>query len=227
MNDIPRAGRARTLSEDAYQFIRAEILSCRLVPGSKLKINVFCERLDVSLGAVREALSKLSSEGLVLAEAQRGFRVAPVSRDELIDLTQTRIEIECLCLAQAIQNGDIAWESHIVASFHSLSRIEESQPGDNARLSEAWAQAHGEFHTALVAACQSPVKLRIRKSLYEQTERYRRLSFPTGLGRRDLNMEHKAIMDAALARKPERACEAMNQHLRLTADILLSASFTT
>lgn len=215
-----------TLADDVYRQIRADILACRIAPGTKLRINEFCERFGVSLGAVREALSKLSADGLVVAEAQKGYQVAPVSRDELVDLTQTRIEIECLCLRDAIATGDLEWESRIVASFHRLTRIDEHDKTDTARLSDAWIVAHSEFHSALVSACRSEVKLRIRHALYEQTERYRRLSVPVrGKAKRDVNGEHRALMSAALKRNTELACSLMAKHLGKTADILLSASF--
>lgn len=216
----------RTLAGDVYETLRSDILTCRVPPGSKIRINDVCEQLGVNLGAVREALSKLSSEGLVTSEAQRGFRVAPVSRQELIDLTSARIEIENLCLAEAIAVGDIAWESGIVASLHHLSRLPERDPDDRMRLSETWVVAHAAFHAALVAACRNSVKLRIRASLYDQSERYRRFSVPArGVSKRDTLSEHRAIADAALARDVPLVKQLMAEHLERTTKILMEAPF--
>src|SRR5690349_6839687 len=64
------------LTQRAYEELRADILSCRIPPGAKLKIQDLCTKFSVSLGAIREALSRLTSEGLVTAEPQRGFRAA-------------------------------------------------------------------------------------------------------------------------------------------------------
>ena len=116
MEALVRTQPARSLTEHAYEALRADILSCRLRPGLRLKIAELCERLGVSLGAVREALAKLTAEGLVIAEAQRGFRVAPVSSADLTDITRTRIDIESMCLARAIAVGGIEWEAGIVAA---------------------------------------------------------------------------------------------------------------
>ena len=216
----------RTLAGDVYETLRADILSCRVAPGTKLRINDIHSQLGVNLGAVREALSKLSSEGLVTAEAQKGFCVAPVSRQELVDLTSTRIDIENLCLAEAIANGDAAWESGIVASLHFLSRQSERDPADPARLSERWVVAHAAFHQALVDACRNGVKMRIRASLYDQSERYRRLSVPArGTANRDTLAEHRAIADAALAKDTPTATRLMGEHLNRTTEILLAAPF--
>ena len=216
----------RTLAGDVYETLRSDILTCRVPPSSKIRINDVCSQLGVNLGAVREALSKLSSEGLVTSEAQKGFRVAPVSRQELLDLTSARIDIENLCLTEAIANGDVVWESQIVASLHHLSRLPEREPEDQARLSESWVVAHGAFHQALVDACRNVVKLRIRLSLYDQSERYRRLSVPArGSKKRDTLVEHRSIASAALARDGPTVTTLMAEHLNKTTEILMKAPF--
>src|SRR3989337_152357 len=88
------ARKSTTLADDIYETVRSDILACRMAPGTKIKINDLGERNGVSLGAVREALSRLSAEGLVLARAQRGYSVASVSVDDLKDVSTARMEIE-------------------------------------------------------------------------------------------------------------------------------------
>lgn len=214
-----------SLTQDAYQRLRADLLACRLQPGMRLKINELCRTLSVSLSAVREALSRLTSEGLVVAEPQRGFRVAPISAEELRDLTGVRAQIEGLCLERAIAAGDVGWEAQLVAAFHRLSRTQERDPGDPQRMDEAWSAAHAAFHEALVGACDSPWLLRLRAILYAQSERYRRLSVPLAKITRDLNREHQDIMEAALARDAVLAGTLMTQHIELTTRVLLEQSW--
>ena len=213
----------QTLSEEVYRGIRSDVLECRLLPGTKLKINDFCTRFGVSLGAVREALARLAADGLVRSEPQRGFFVAPVSREDLVDLTRVRVDIEGLCLRAAIAAGDVAWESAIVAAFYRLSRVTERDPLDKAHLNASWSALHADFHLALVAACDSPWLLRLRTMLFEQSERYRKLSVPVRHGDRDVNAEHQTLMDAVIARDAEKGCAAMKAHLERTTDILLGA----
>lgn len=213
-----------SLTQAAYERLRGDVLTCRLRPGEKLVIGDLCRELGFSLGAVREALSRLTSEGLVIAEPQRGFRVAPISEDELLDLTQVRIQIECLCLEQSIAKGDVAWEARLVAAYHALSRIPEREPKDQDRLSETWINAHNEYHAALVGGCASPWLLRLRAILYAQSERYRRLSLPLARQARPVGDEHRDIMQATLARDFPRASELLRQHLSTTASILLRAN---
>lgn len=214
-----------SLTQDAYERLRADLLACRLRPGVRLKISELCQTLSVSLSAVREALSRLTSEGLVVAEPQRGFRVAPISAEELRDLTAVRAQIEGMCLERAIAVGDVDWESRLVAAFHRLSRTPEREPGDPQRMNEAWSAAHAAYHEALVGACDSPWLLRLRALLYAQSERYRRLSVPLAKIARDLNREHQDIMEAALARDAERARTLMTQHITLTTCVLLEQSW--
>lgn len=214
-----------SLTQDAYERLRADLLACRLQPGARLKIGELCQSLSVSLSAVREALSRLTSEGLVVAEPQRGFRVTPISPGELRDLTGVRAQIEGMCLERAIAVGDVGWEAHLVAAFHRLSRTPERERADPQRMSEAWSAAHAGFHEALVGACDSPWLLRLRAILYAQSERYRRLSVPLAEIARDLNREHQDIMEAALARDAGCAKALMAQHLELTTRVLLEQAW--
>src|SRR5271170_5734115 len=122
-SSLPSAGStAASLTQRAYDLLREALLDCRFEPGEPLRIGELCKRLDASQGAVREALSRLTSEGLVEARPQRGFRVTPISAADLRDLTAARIEIEELCLRHAIEAGDVHWEARMVAAFHQLSR---------------------------------------------------------------------------------------------------------
>lgn len=209
----------RTQSDRMFETLRGDILACRILPGSKLRINDIAETSEVSLGAVREALSRLGAEGLVIAESQKGYRVARLSVEDLRDLTEARVEIERVALARSIAHGDLDWETDLVAAWHRLSRISERVEGEPPLYSDQWALAHGAFHEALVKACGSAKLLQIRSQLYQQTERYRRYSGIVDRDR-DVSAEHKQIFDATIARDSAAATEAIVEHLRLTAEII-------
>jgi len=211
----------KTQADQAFDLIRSDILSCRFRPGTKLKINELCAQYEVSLGSVREALSRLGADGLVVAEAQKGYSVAPVSRDDLIDLTRARVEIEGLCLACAIEEGDLRWESEILASFHRLRHLPERDLEHGGRLDDEWSAAHSEFHSALVVACSSKWLLRMRGLLFSQAERYRRLSVPLRREERDVDAEHHELLKAVIARDAARAKKLIAEHLGATTAIIL------
>ena len=218
---MPTLEPKRTQAETACDQIRTEILDGRLPPGAKLNIKALEERFALSLGAVREALSRLGAEGMVVGEPRRGYRVAPVSRDELLDLTRARIEMEALCLGQAMRHGDVEWETRIVAAAHRMERLQSLPSEAEARSTRAWNEAHGEFHEALVSACPNQWLLRMRHMLYEQSERYRLLSVPLSTDARDVRGEHREIMEAALRRDQDAAFQALERHLLATAQIIL------
>ncbi|MGE4480549.1 GntR family transcriptional regulator [Acidocella sp.] len=210
-----------SITQGAYERLRADLLHGALVPGQKLKLNELCETMGINLSAMREALSRLSAEGLVTAEPQRGFRAAPLQAEELRDLAEARVEIEVSCLRRSISAGDLEWESRLVAATHRLLHLPTEAERPTHDLSEAWRQAHADFHAALCAACPNRWLLRLREQLFVQSERYRRLSVPLSVRERDINNEHKGLLDAALARNVDLASQLMEDHLRRTAAILL------
>jgi GntR family transcriptional regulator, carbon starvation induced regulator len=212
-----------SFTAEAYARIRAEILCCRLQPGQKLVIQDICDGMGFSLGAVREALSRLTAEGLVEAQPRVGFRVTPVTESELRDITMVRTKIEVSCLENAIRNGDLQWESKIMALLFELSKLPLSDSSDPALLNDAWAETHKGFHSALVAACDSPWLLRMRDKLYMHSERYRWMSHPRDRKKRNLQAEHEAIARAAVARNSDKACSLLGHHIAKTTQILVES----
>ncbi|MDE2465148.1 MAG: FCD domain-containing protein [Alphaproteobacteria bacterium] len=212
-----------TLTEHIYAVLREELLTCRLVPGERLNIKETSERHGVSLGAVREALSRLTSEGFVTADKRRGFRAAPISIADLKDLVSVRANIEGQCLRRAIEVGGLDWESAIVAAGHRLSKTPIVMPDAAApKLTEEYVLAHAAFHAALVSACDSSWLMRLRDWLYAQSERYRYLTVPLGRADRDIAGEHEALQTATLARDANRALALLEQHLSRTAEVLMA-----
>jgi DNA-binding GntR family transcriptional regulator len=203
-----------------FDRLQADILSCRIAPGSKLRLSEIADSSDVSLGSVREALSRLSGEGLVIAESQKGYRVTPLSVKDLCDLTEARVEIERICLSRSVALGDLEWETNLVAAWHRLSKIPHPFPEDP--NVDRWAGAHAEFHLALVAACGSNKLIQVRSQLYQQSERYRRYSGAVDPDR-NVFAEHQAIFDASIARDVTGAVQAIEGHLRITAKIIISS----
>jgi GntR family carbon starvation induced transcriptional regulator len=220
MNEASPASTAKSLTSLAFERIRSDILNAHLRPAEKLRIQALSERYGIGATAVREALSRLVTDGLVESEDQRGFCVAPVSKEDLIDLTDTRIEIEGLALRKAIARGDLDWEAQILSSYHRLSR---TPPPTTLENHLAWALAHRRFHESLVAQCGSSWLLRLCSMLYDKSERYRNLAEGrTKPGSRDTVNEHKALMKAvAMDRDADKAIRLLSEHFRKTAAISL------
>lgn len=221
LSEGPLARQTSTQADLGYQKLRSDIIACRLLPGSRLKINELADCYDVSVSAMREALSRLVTEDLVVATAQRGFRASPISADEIRDLTKTRTTIETLCLVDALRHGTLDWESGIVAAFHTLSHLRPREADDVTVANENWIVAHARFHFSLLATCTSPSLLKIREGLHARSERYRRLSGIVNSSKRDLNTEHKLLMDAALARNEAQIAARIEDHFAKTVDLIL------
>ncbi|MGA3157896.1 MAG: GntR family transcriptional regulator [Steroidobacteraceae bacterium] len=214
-------GKKTTVTGETYQRLRTAILSGEFVPGSKLRTDALCAQCNVSLSTVREALSQLLAEGLVVAEAHRGWIVTPVSAEDLLDLTRSRIEIENLCLSWSIEAGDLEWETQVIAAAHRLTNTSRERSTSSVPNS-AWTSAHDAFHYALICACQSRRLLAIRQQLYEQSERYRILERKQNAPR-DHETEHTRIKQAVLARDIDKATRLMRNHLQLTAENVLAS----
>lgn len=218
------ASEGRNLSELAYDRIRRDILQGDLFPGDKLQIDAISERYGIGAVPVREALNRLSSEGLVDRKSHRGFSVSPISIAELEELVKTRIWLETLALTESMKHGDEAWEEALVVSFHRLARTQRRLPEDGSReTSEEWEARHKDFHILLLEHCGSSWLIGFCSMLMDQSVRYRNLSMntnPNKLRREGAAEEHRAILDAVLERDAVRACDLLAEHYRITLDSL-------
>jgi GntR family transcriptional regulator, carbon starvation induced regulator len=208
-------GKEQTISGETFETLRARILAGDIAPGSKVRTQELSQRMGVSLGAVREALSQLIAEGLVLVEAHRGYTVTPLSIEDLLDLTRVRTEAEVLCLTWSMQSGQLEWESEVIAASHRLAKT--FRAADRAAVSPAWIAAHNAYHTALASACGSPRLLLIRKQLYELSERYNMMESAMTRNR-DSDDEHRRITEAAIERNVPVATQLLSTHIERTTE---------
>ncbi|MBC2663328.1 FCD domain-containing protein [Novosphingobium flavum] len=210
------ADKPKSLIERAYRELGNDIIHGTFAPGSKIKLEPLSTRYGVSTGTIREALSLLVSDGLVIANAQRGFCIAPMSVEDYQDLVNTRLLLELSAFHTSILNGGDAWEGRVVQAFHQLSLAEQRLDEAAEDTFDLWEQRNREFHEALVSASGSNWTLRFREILYRQSERYRRLTYtsrqsPPG---QIVHDEHKKIFDLTLSRKADEAIEALADHIK-------------
>lgn len=213
-------GSKQTRASQLLGRVRNEIICGRLAPGERLVVTSLAEAMHAGQTPIREALMRLASEGFVVQEDQRGFSVAPVSRDELCDLTQARAEMDALAVRLSIQFGDDNWEAGLLGAFHRLQKSTKVLP--DGTIPPDWQERHNAFHTALVAGCPNKVLLQVRAMLYERAERYRHLSVRYLRTPRDDRGEHEAMMKAALERDADKAEQLLKAHILRTSEILLA-----
>ena len=214
---LPDPTRATTATA-VYQRIKGDILDGRLAPGLKLRIEFVSARYGIGSSPIREALSRLSSEGIVVRHEQRGFCVAPISLDELREITKTRCWLETVALRETIANANPHWEDALVVAYHRLSRTNRFLIDTDSTLNPAWEEQHAIFHEALIANCGSSLLRRYCRDLRDQSYRYRMLAAPSKPPGGEI--QHKAIFEAAIARDVERAVELLNSHYQITQTII-------
>lgn len=225
---------ATTRTDPVLRSLRADILSGSLAPSSPLRIAALAEQFEVSYSVIREALIRLSGQGLTVAVPQKGFIVSPISRDDLLELTQVRLLVECEALSESIREGDVAWESEVTAAMHRLRRVSE-QTGMPATATDEWVKAHSEFHHSLVAACTNTRLLSLATRLRDSAELYRQLSQaqtgdvsePHPEPQRDLVAEHQNLADLAIERDVVAAVSSLRSHIQQTTDLTLERFFTS
>ena len=211
-------GDARTLGADVYQQIREGILNGRITPGSRLRPSEMRTEYNVSVSVVREALTRLTEQQLVVAEANLGFSVAPLSRSHLMHIVEARTEVEGFTIRLSVEHGDLDWETGVIAAHHRLERTAVALPDGG--INPEWHGPHAAFHAQLLAGCRNPVLLSICDSLFQSAQLYRAWSDPM-LVHRDAAAEHKALAEAALGRRAEEASSLLKQHIERTRDLAL------
>lgn len=207
------ADQSPPLVEQAFQRLRRDVLVGTFSAGSKLKVEELQLAYGYSSSPLREALSRLSQEGLVRADERRGFRVAPLLPDDLRDITRMRLNLDVQALRESIELGSDSWEAAIVAAFYRLEKVESRLPDGPVILDDEWSGLHRDFHASLLAACPSPRQRAWSTSLFDQSERYRRFAARFRKTARRKSNEHKKLMDATLRRDPETACALLSEHI--------------
>lgn len=209
-------GAALTLSEEVYSRLRNQILTGVLVPGAKLKSAEIKADFNVSLGVVREALTRLSEQQLVVAAPNQGFTVAELSERRLRELVQVRTEVEGFAVGLAVVQGNLDWEGDVIAAHHRLERtplkLADGEPNPE------WATAHAQFHAQLIAGCGNGLLSELCSSLFHSAELYRIWSDPLLNEYRDVAGEHRALMESVVARDAARATELLRAHIELTGE---------
>lgn len=203
-----------------FEALRSDLLEGRIAPGERLKLPALVERFELSMTVIREALTRLAEQGLVISNPKRGFSVMPLSIDDLKDLTHARLRLEVMTLRDSIEHGGIDWETALVGRHHALNRTPRISPDGS--LNPVWLQAHRAFHHALGSGCGSARLIAITTALRDSAELYRAwshtLANDTG---RDVAAEHNLIVMNALARDSAAAGGALTTHIERTTAVLM------
>jgi len=215
-----QAGRATTeattLSERAATLVEQDILAGHLATGSRLGLVDLVQRYELGATPLREGMSRLMSRGLIVGIGQRGFRVADISREDLLDITTMRAAVEVEAIRLAITHGDDAWEAGIVSALHQMRRHIERTGDEFREGAEDFDRLHKGFHTALLSACGSKRLLAAHSDLYDQAYRYRRVMMSSMDSGKKFVRSHQLLADRALASDIPGSQAMLEAHLRST-----------
>lgn len=217
-------GSEGSLTAQAYESLREDIITCRLRPDERLRLEELRERYGVGASSLREALMRLEAEGLVLLEPNKGFRVLPISREHLLDVMRARAEIDGLCLKLSMEQGGVEWESALVGVLHRLKRISKKSCNPESPQDD-WHNAHHAFHLALISGCDSAIFKSFHSALSDHVERYVAISVSIDDYPRDDISEHEEIVRAVLDHDREEAIALLRAHLAKTSDKLVATLF--
>jgi DNA-binding GntR family transcriptional regulator len=213
-----------TRTESIYAQLRTDITRGHFAPGHRLRLVELAERFSVSQSVIREALTRLAEQKLVVALPQQGFRVIELSVQDVRMLTEARIAIETLVARLAVERGDIAWEGAVLAAHHQLSRAGYELAPDG-MPSEEWFDAHEEYHRTLLEGCGNVWLIDTATTLRAAAGLHRRWSGSLGHDRdRDIAGEHQAILDAVLCRDDDAVANLLAQHIQRTTKALLAVA---
>ena len=212
---------APSVGEQAYQRLRADIVLARVAPGERLRLDRMKAQYEVGIGTLREILSRLAAEGLVLAEGQRGFAVPRVTVRGFREIADLRLVLESHALAQSFAAGDVDWEGRVVAAHHKLDVVERRMlPGGGD--TGLWKRYDCEFHQALISACGSGELMAAHAGAFD---RYLRFLMVAACFRGEVaRAEHGAMRAAALARDVSGAQTVLAAHIAGCVDYVLAAT---
>lgn len=208
---IPKAADA------VYEHLRQAIMLGELAPDDRLRQGELADRLGVSLIPVREAVTRLEADGLVVVRPRLGARVAPVSAADARELFAMKCVLETLALREAVplaQRADWVEARGFVEQMDGVA--------DPLR----YAELNAQFHLALYRPCAMPRLLQTIKRVWGATFRYSAIWRRTGAGMQDSQDEHRGILAAAQAGRVDDACALLEAHIGSAGERILALAET-
>ena len=208
------------LTETIYGQLRQDILFGVYDAEQKMRLDALRGRYDVSVNTIREVLSRLASDGLVVVEGQRGFSIAPLTVADLKDITETRILLESQAVRLSLAVADLHWEGEVMAAHYRLAKAEELADQDHSRYRSLLEQYDCEFHRTIISGCRSPWILRFHATIYDHMLRYRSIAHKRVTSEQVSAMllrsqrDHIILRDAALSKNSEQLVELLQNHIR-------------
>lgn len=209
----------RTATEAVQSELKRRILNFDLSPGERLHVDNLRREFDVSTATMREALSRLLIDNLVVSERQRGFHVRELSYQDFRNISEARKIVEVGALRSSLANRDDNWEGDLFASYRKLKLVEDRLLAENdLKIADEWHVRNSSFHDCLVQNCRNTWLINFRHLLHEHSTRYLRLALMNNRKHRDVRKEHAAIFESAIEGEVERCAHLVEKHIETSVD---------
>ena len=211
MDTTLKGGRSRA---DAVHYqLKADIVACRLLPGTMLAAAQLAERFDVSRTPVHEALKALCQEGLLRVLPRVGYIVTPVTVQDIDEIFDLRLSLEVLGAGRAAERvSDAAVESLRAQNAQAQENLASGSMDDPSHL-ESLMAGNRRFHTGVAALSGNRRLARIVGGLLDEGQRVYFLYFRTGR-RPPPGDAHDDVIRALAARDAGAARDAMAAHVQ-------------
>jgi DNA-binding GntR family transcriptional regulator len=190
-------------------------------PGERLNEVELAERLKMSRSPIREALNRLSTEGLLTWQPNHGFFCRQVRTIEIASLCEVRIDLELGAILPAIQRAEKGTLLKIKASWEDVVAQADTLTSSKLLVYDE------EFHLALSRASQNEERVRLLESINVRLNFVRLINLERPERRLETFREHSALIDAVIAGNAVAAEENMRRHLLLSAREALDTLPTT
>lgn len=192
-----------------YEILLKRLMALEIEPGERIGVDALVRELEVSQTPIREALSRLETQGLVVKVHLSGYRAAPqLTRRQFTDLSELRLLIEPAAAAKAALLMSDAERGAIAAIADSMGRRFST---DTQVAYNRFAEEDTRFHAAIAKASQNELyyDILVQQAVHIRLFRLRLSARVTT----DALVEHARIMDAFLVRDPDAVAAAMRTHL--------------
>lgn len=211
LSDILGLPQKRSLADDVVERLREAIWSERLAPDQRLREEVLAEFLGVSRGPVREALTQLEREGLVIKHPNRGAIVARLSREDLEEVFSLRMALEQFAIRQAVRNADADHMAEMQALIDTMSAYV-----DRGITPQEAAKLDLQFHEIIYKSAKHKRLHSFWSILRPQIHIFllwRNVANPDFRIRENIIDSHQALLDAIRDRDEARAVQKIEEHL--------------
>ncbi|HSJ83842.1 MAG TPA: GntR family transcriptional regulator [Acidimicrobiia bacterium] len=207
---------ARTLADVALAELREAIVSGEIPPGTPIRLQEYVDRLRMSTVPIREALRFLEQKGLIERTPHRGVYVSAMSARDLDDTYRIRLDLESRAVRLAAESMTEADGKRILGLVEDYAKA--SLAGDPVAR-----DIHGDIHMSLYELSGSKWLLLLLPMLWDNSERYRRLSLPLRGTPEQRIEEHRQIVEACAAGDPDRAEALLRSHLSNSFEAAIAA----